>query len=86
MREKYGYVIGHHINGEPNRSQADYFAEGWLIPPTWTSRRNANRYSNKRDAIREAKKYAQFGYTTFVEPFHDPFGNIQPIWAQVKEF
>ena len=79
------YVIGRFENDRPRRSGASFYAEGWLLPATWTYRQSANRYSNKRDAIREARKVSAMGYTTFVEPYHDPFRNVQPLWSNRRE-
>ena len=78
MRETAGYVIGHYRNDE-TRDASSFYVEGFLIAPAWTCRDSANRYSNKRQAIREARAVAAVGYTTFVEPFHNPFPHARPV-------
>jgi hypothetical protein len=79
MREAHGYVIGMVAPGA-DRSTASYYVEGFGISPTWTYRQSANRYSNKRDAIRKARKLASVGRTVFVETYVQPCQGGQPVW------
>ena len=51
-----------------------YYAEGFGFGPTWTGRSLANRYANKRDALRLAAQLG--GYVTLA---HHPFGGPDPI-------
>jgi hypothetical protein len=48
-----------------------YYAEGFCVAPQWTRRYNANQYSNKRDALREAKKVGGF-VTTYARVLGRP--------------
>lgn len=58
------YVIGREdIPGQPA-----YYAEGFGFGPVWTGRSLANGYSNRRDALREARRVG--GYVT---RRHNPF-------------
>jgi hypothetical protein len=79
------YVIGRFVTGDNRRSDATYYVEGFGISPTWTYRSGANQYTSKRQAIREAKSVVGPGYTAFVEPYHNPFGNVQPVWCKAVE-
>lgn len=80
MRERDGYVIGRFATSE-GKSSALFYAEGFCVYPQWTYRESANRYSSKREAIKEAKALKAEGLTVFVEPYHNPFYNVRPVWV-----
>lgn len=85
MREVHGYVIGRRPADSTDPADWAYYVEGWLIPPTWTYREASNRYSNKRDAIRLARRVIGPGYTAKVEPYHDPFRSVRPTWTAERK-
>jgi len=73
------YVIG--TKATEGDIERLYYAEGFGVAPQWTYRGSANQYTNKREAIKEAKTLASPGRPVFVEKYHNPFGQDLTVWS-----